>query len=489
MKPIPKINDITLVRGEPCSVAGIALDSRKVEAGDMFIAIPGALQDGRAFIDEAVKRGATALLVPADTDFDTLPSSVAVYTAQNMRLASARLAAAFYDRQPKTIAAITGTSGKTSTAQFTMELWRANGHASASLGTLGLVTPTGSHYGSLTTPDPVTLHKTLDEVAGQGIDHLSMEASSIGICSNRLDFVRLSAAAFTNLSRDHLDFHASMEAYLKAKLRLFDELLPQGSPVVVNQDVPEYEAVASVCRAKGHTVIGFGKNGQDIRIHSIAYRSHGQEVSFSAFGSKHDVLLPVIGTFQVWNSLCALGLVVATGGDLGKTVQGLEKLSGVPGRLQFIGRTKTGGSVFVDYAHKPDALSNVLQGLRPHVAAHEGAKLGVVFGCGGNRDKGKRPMMGEIAQALADWVIVTDDNPRREAPAVIRSEILAACKAGSNLSEIGDRGKAIAEAVSKLKNNDVLVIAGKGHEPGQIIGDKVLPFDDAEVARQAMGVA
>jgi UDP-N-acetylmuramoyl-L-alanyl-D-glutamate--2,6-diaminopimelate ligase len=470
----------------PLDITGITADSRNVEQGFLFIAIPGTQQDGRAFIADALKRGATALLIPDDTDTTSIPAEISVFTAKNMRVALSAVAANFYPRQPETIAAITGTSGKTSTAQFTMELWRALGHKSASIGTLGLVTVESTEYGSRTTPDPISLHKSLDKLAKEDISHVAIEATSHGIVLNRLDFVKIKLAAFTNLSRDHLDYHKTMEEYLAAKLKLFTELLPESSPVVLNADIPEYAMLVQKCGERHHKIISYGERGKEIRLLSFTPQAKGQNLHLEVMGKEYKVTLPLIGSFQVWNSLCALGLAIGSGAEPDKAIAELEKLSGVPGRLQLIGHTKTGGTVFVDYAHKPAALENVLNGLRPH--AQGNAKLIVVFGCGGNRDTGKRPLMGGLATSLADWAIVTDDNPRYEKPDLIRQEILAGCAGASNVREIGDRAEAIRIGIEQLKKGDVLVIAGKGHEIGQIVGDKVLPFDDAALAREIMGI-
>ena len=392
--------------------------------------------------------------------------------------------AGFYPRQPACVAAITGTSGKTSTAQFLRELWALNGHQAASLGTLGLITPTQADYGTLTTPDPISLHRMLDDVAGQGVTHMAMEASSHGLDLRRLDQVKIRAAGFTNLSRDHLDYHATMDTYLAAKLRLFGEVMPENGVAVVNADSAVFGDIAAVCARRKHKLLSYGAKGQDLRLRDYEPQARGQQVRFDLFGKSHAILLPVIGEFQIWNSLCALGLAVGCGEDADKTVAAMEKLSGVPGRLELVGTTAQGAAVFVDYAHKPDALEHVLTALRPHAVAH-GGKLHVVFGCGGNRDKGKRPLMGALAARLADSGIVTDDNPRHENPAEIRREILAG---GANLREIADRAQAIATGIKQLGAGDVLVIAGKGHEKGQIIGDDVLPFDDRDVAQGILGI-
>lgn len=478
--------DAALQTGDDSPIAGIAADSRKIEKDFLFIAVPGTQQDGRAFIAEACARGAVAVLTQQGTDPATLPPGIALITAPCVRSALSAIAARFYPRQPETIAAVTGTSGKTSTVHFLRQLWSAGGKKAASLGTLGLIAPGINRYGSLTTPDPVTLHAALDELAGQGVTHAAMEASSHGIELNRLDNVNLSMAAFTNLSRDHLDYHGTMENYFTAKLRLFSTLLKKGSPVVLNADIPEYETLRVVCEAREHKMLSFGHDGKDLTLLAHSPAPHGQGLRFEFLGRPYEMDLPLIGEFQIWNAFCALALAVAGGEDQDSAVEALGHLAGVPGRLELVGKTSSGAAVFVDYAHKPAALENVLNALRPHVSATPEAHLHVVFGCGGNRDSGKRPLMGEIAQKLADKIIVTDDNPRKETAAQIRKEILAGCKQSSNLREIGDRAKAIKAAIESLRRGDVLVIAGKGHEEGQIVGDTILPFHDATVAREAL---
>lgn len=492
-----QVADIRFMRGPDIEIAGVATDSRKVKPGYLFIAVPGTQQDGRAFIPDALARGAVAALVQEGPGNDALPAGLPLLTASDMRGATAAVAARFYPRQPEIIVAVTGTSGKTSTVQFAREIWAALGQSSASLGTIGLVTAQGAHYGSLTTPDSLTLHETLDRCAGEGVTRLAMEASSHGIELKRLDGVKIKAAGFTNLSRDHLDYHTTMEAYFTAKLRLFNELVEAGGAAVLNADIPEYDALCAAARARGLHVISYGKNAQDLKVLEIVPDSKGQVLRLSAFGREHRVLFPVLGQFQAWNALCALGLALGSGApeaardDVGKVaaaVSALEQVHVVPGRLQHIGVTPSGGSVFVDYAHKPNALENVLTALRPHVNAKAGGRLVVVFGCGGNRDKGKRPIMGGIAQSLADHVIITDDNPRNEDPSTIRREILEGCKAQGSPApvEIGDRAEALRVAITGLKRGDALVIAGKGHESGQIVGDITIPFDDVLVAREVL---
>ena len=509
------------LHGEDRDITGIAANSRKIEPGFLFAAIPGETHDGRKFIPEAIRRGVAAILIPEDNAVGMPPlltspargeehhrawcdspplaggvegggaqpgadSAIAFVTSPNIRKSISSVAAQFYPRQPETIAAVTGTSGKTSVVQFVREIWQTLGRQSASIGTLGLVTAKETRYGSLTTPDAITLHQLLDEISGNGIAHLAMEASSHGLAMNRLDNVRIKAAAFTNLSRDHLDFHETMENYLETKRRLFAEVLPEVGVAVLNADTPQFESLASLARARNQRLFGFGIKGKEIKLISAKPDLKGQVLRFDLFGNSHEILLPVIGGFQTVNALCALGLVIGCGENANRAAAALANVSGVPGRLQLIGRTAAAGTVFVDYAHKPDALENVLNAVRPHAAAHRGAEIGVVFGCGGNRDRGKRPIMGEIADRLADWVIVTDDNPRHEDPATIRKEILAGC--AGDVQEIADRAEAIAAGISRLKQGDILIIAGKGHEPGQIVGDKILPFDDADVAREVLGL-
>ncbi|HYH36913.1 MAG TPA: UDP-N-acetylmuramoyl-L-alanyl-D-glutamate--2,6-diaminopimelate ligase [Azospirillum sp.] len=463
-------------------VTGLTADSRAVEPGFVFAALPGAKADGRAFIADALARGAVAVLAPRGT---TLPagSTAALIEDDQPRLAFARMAARFHGRQPETVVAVTGTNGKTSTVQFARQLWTALGHKAAALGTLGITGPGVDRYGSMTTPDPVTLHKVLAEVAEAGVDHLAMEASSHGLDQYRLDGVRVSAAGFTNLTRDHLDYHGSMEAYAAAKAQLFGRVLSPGGGAVLNADSPEFAALAEICTHHGHRLFGYGFAGRELTVRSVEPMPHGQRLHLTVLGRDHTVELPLVGRFQAWNALCALGLVLATGADaeseVDRAVEALTTLDGVKGRMQHVATHPNGAPVFVDFAHTPDALETVLTALRPHAAG----KLVVVFGCGGDRDRGKRPVMAELAGRLADRVIVTDDNPRTEEPASVRAEVLAGYPAAE---EIGDRHAAIRAAVRGLAPDDVLVIAGKGHEQGQIVGTEVRPFDDATEARAAV---
>jgi UDP-N-acetylmuramoyl-L-alanyl-D-glutamate--2,6-diaminopimelate ligase len=465
-------------------IAGLTADSRQVRDGYLFAALPGARADGRRYIDEALASGAAAILAPtgtalADITVGHAERPLALTTADNPRQRLAQIAARFYGPQPATIAAVTGTNGKTSVANFARQIWSRMGRNAASLGTLGLQTPSKFVPGALTTPDAVTLHRVLAELKAEGVEHVAMEASSHGLAQYRLDGVRLTAAAFTNLTRDHLDYHQTIEAYFAAKTRLFTELLPQDSMAVLNADVPEYETLRALCAARGQRIIAYGEAGPDIRVAVRNALPHGQRVRFEIAGDGMDIDLPLVGHFQAMNVACALSLVIATGGAARVALETLEQLEGIPGRMQLAAEHPTGAAVYVDYAHTPDALANVLQALRPHARG----RLMVVFGCGGDRDAGKRPQMGRIASALADRVIITDDNPRGENPAAIRRAVMAGA---DGAIEIGDRAAAIDAAVAELRAGDVLVLAGKGHEQGQIIGDSVIPFDDANEARQAV---
>ena len=465
-------------------ILGITADSRQVRPGFLFAALRGAALDGRAFAGAAVAHGAVAILTddPAALALDKAARErVTILVDPDPQRRLSLLAARFHGRQPRTIAAVTGTNGKTSVAHFTREIWTAAGCPAASLGTLGLVSPEGRRPGALTTPDPVGLHRDLAALADAGILHVALEASSHGLAQRRLDGVRITAAAFTNLTRDHLDYHGDMESYRAAKERLFTELLPAGGAAILNADSPEFVRLAALCRGRAQRVIGYGAAaGCDLHLARREPRPFGQLLTIEAFGSTHSVELPLVGAFQAMNALAALGLAVATGTPPEAGFAALRELPGVPGRLELVGRPAAGAPVFVDYAHTPDALATVLDALRPHTAG----RLLVVFGAGGDRDRGKRPQMGRIAEARADRVYVTDDNPRSEDPAAIRRAILAAAPGAV---EIGDRRAAIAAAIGELRAGDALVIAGKGHESGQIVGSRVVPFDDAVAAREVLG--
>ncbi len=457
-------------------VTGVTADSRKVARGDVFVAVPGTNADGLSFAAKAAAAGAAAIV--GEGDAPALPPGAVYVKVANARRALALSAARIFPRQPKVIAAVTGTSGKTSVAAFTRQIWQALGYEAASVGTIGVVTPKREVYGSLTTPDPVDLHRTLSELAAEGITHLAIEASSHGLDQHRLDGVRVAAGGFTNLSRDHLDYHPSVEAYLAAKLRLFDGLVVDGGAAVIDVDHEHSDAVVAAAKKRGLKLMTVGKKGEGIRLVSVAIEGFSQAIKVEHGGKSYSVRLPLVGAFQVENALVAAGLAIATGGEPGAVFASLSSLKGAKGRLDLVGE-RNGAPIFVDYAHKPDALEKALAALRPYVKR----KLVVVFGAGGNRDAGKRPLMGAIAAEHADKVIVTDDNPRNEQPGKIRAAILAAAPGAA---EIGDRREAIRRSVAALERGDVLLIAGKGHESGQIIGDRVLEFSDHDEVEAAL---
>jgi UDP-N-acetylmuramoyl-L-alanyl-D-glutamate--2,6-diaminopimelate ligase len=462
-------------------ITGLTADSRQVQPGFLFAALPGTRADGRAFIDEAVRRGAAAVLACSGTARPAAAergasSPVALVFDDNPRRRFAMMAARFYGRQPKTVVAVTGTNGKTSVVWFLRQIWAALGHSAASVGTLGISAPGVERPGSLTTPDPVTLHQTLAWLAEMGVDRLAMEASSHGLDQYRLDGVEIAAAAFTNLTRDHLDYHRTLQAYLSAKLRLFSELVAVGGGAVICADAARADAVRSAAGERRLRVLTYGWRGSDLRIEALEQITDGQRLTLRLGAEERSIVLPLVGDFQAGNALAAAGLAIVTGAEPGAVLPTLEMLTPVRGRIERVARVHDRASVYVDYAHTPDALAVVLGALRPQARG----RLVVVFGCGGDRDAGKRPEMGRIAGALADRVIVTDDNPRSEDPAAIRRQILAACPAAE---EVGDRTEAIDRAVRALRAGDVLLVAGKGHETGQIVGARVLPFDDAEVVR------
>jgi UDP-N-acetylmuramoyl-L-alanyl-D-glutamate--2,6-diaminopimelate ligase len=457
------------------AISGMTADSRKAVPGSLFFAISGAKADGLHFAKAAVKAGAAAIAAERPLA-DQLPA--AFIQVKNVRRALALAAARFYPGQPATIAAVTGTSGKTSVAAFARQIWASLGQSAASIGTIGVVSPSGEVYGSLTTPDPIELHRTLDRLTTEGVTHLVLEASSHGLDQHRLDGVRVAAGAFTNLSRDHLDYHPTIEAYLAAKLRLFEALLAPGGTAVVSADNCYAHHVIDVAKKRGLKVMTVGESGEAIKLIGGMVEGFAQVIKLSHAGKAYSVKLPLVGAFQVENALVAAGLTIATGSAPAEVFASLEKLTGAKGRLEMVG-AKNGAPIFVDYAHKPDALAKALEALRPYASA----RLVVVFGCGGDRDKGKRPLMGKIAIEKADKVIVTDDNPRSENPATIRAEILAVAPGAT---EIGDRAQAIRAGVADLKRGDVLLIAGKGHESGQIVGDRVLPFSDHTAVAAAL---
>jgi UDP-N-acetylmuramoyl-L-alanyl-D-glutamate--2,6-diaminopimelate ligase len=458
-------------------IGGITSDSRKAAPGFLFAALQGSSADGRRYIADAVTRGAVAVLAADGTRLES-GVNAALFTDPNPRLQYARMAARFHAPQPATIAAVTGTNGKSSTAEFLRQIWAATNRPAATLGTLGLVAPGRVRTGGLTTPDPADLHADLQALAREGVQHVAIEASSHGLDQYRLDGLKVSAAAFTNLTRDHLDYHGTMERYFDAKARLFSELLVHGGAAVINLDDPYGADLAARAKKRGATLFTYGRTGKELRLIDARALPHGQTLKLEIMGRRIETQLPLIGEFQTLNALAALGLALGTSIPVNDAVPVLATLRGARGRMEHAASLANGASIFVDYAHTPDALERVLLAMRPHTDR----RLVAVFGCGGDRDRGKRPIMGDLAARLADVAIVTDDNPRTEDAAQIRREVMAGAKGAR---EIADRETAIFAAVSELKAGDILVIAGKGHEQGQIVGKDVLPFDDLEVARRA----
>ena len=466
---------------EGVEITGLTSDSREVRAGYLFAAFPGTKQDGRAFIKDAVAKGAAAILAPLGTE--AIPGAIIIEDA-NPRQRFARMAAAFYGKQMDVVVAVTGTNGKSSTVNFCRQMWQAMEHAAASLGTIGIIAPGINRAGSLTTPDPVTLHAEIAELEASGVTHLALEASSQGMDQFRLDGLQLTAAGFTNLTRDHLDYHGSMEKYFDAKARLFGEMLPESGIAVINADSADSAKIRAICDKRGIRVIDYGETAHDIRLVQRRPLPDGQFIELKVFGERYELELPLVGDFQASNALCALGLVLAEDPDNRllhmQGVYALERLQPVRGRLEFAAKHPKGAAIYVDYAHTPDGLETMLKALRPHTPR----QLHVVFGCGGDRDRGKRPMMGEIACRLADRVVVTDDNPRTEDASAVRADVMAGCS--KKAVEIAGRRDAIRDAIRHLGPEDVLVIAGKGHEQGQIVGRDVLPFDDVTEAKAAV---
>ncbi|MDA4846497.1 UDP-N-acetylmuramoyl-L-alanyl-D-glutamate--2,6-diaminopimelate ligase [Hoeflea poritis] len=458
-------------------ITGLSADSRNVQPGHVFVAIAGQKQDGAQFLADAVQRGAVAAVAAAQAEFGS--PGVPVIRVADPRLFLAKAAARFYGAQPETMVAVTGTAGKTSVASFTRQIWERAGLQAAMIGTTGVETPTRKQYGQLTTPDPMVLHRILSELADEGIAHCSMEASSHGLDQHRLDGVRLSAGAFTNLGRDHLDYHASMEEYFAAKMRLFEALLRPGAPAIIFADDTWSARVIERAGARGLEILTVGRKGDFLALKRVEHQRSQQIAEIHHGGAIYQVTLPLAGDFQLSNALVAAGLAIATGVPAGTAIEALEHLHGASGRLELVGTTQKGVPAYVDYAHKPEALEQVLQSVRPFTTG----RVVVVFGCGGDRDRGKRPIMGEIATRLADLVVVTDDNPRSEDPAAIRAEILAEAPGAL---EIGDRAQAISDAVAMVAEGDTLVVAGKGHEEGQTVGDTVLPFSDHDEIRKAI---
>jgi len=470
----PEIADLMAGPAGDLDVTGLTSDSRKVRPGMLFAALAGTKADGSGYIGDAAARGAVAAIAGQAAE-----AGIPVLAVSNPRRLLALAAARFYGAQPQTMVAVTGTAGKTSVASFTRQIWAHAGHAAAQIGTTGVVSPTRNDYGTLTTPDPIELQQLLAELAAEGVTHAAMEASSHGLDQSRLDGVRLSAAGFTNLGRDHMDYHPTIESYMAAKMRLFDTLMPKGSPAVIFADDAWSEEAMRVATAADLDVRTVGRRGDYLCLKRVEHFRHKQKAEIHIGDQIFEVDIPLAGDFQVANALVAAGLAMSTGVPAAIAMAALEKLVGASGRLELIGQTKDGALAYVDYAHKPDALENVLISVRPFTTG----RVIVVFGCGGDRDKGKRPIMGDVATRLADIVIVTDDNPRSEVAEVIRSEIMAAAPGAI---EIGDRAKAIREAVGMLQSGDTLIVAGKGHEEGQTIGTTVLPFSDHVEVRKAL---
>ena len=486
LRPALKLSDLLRrdVSSDPV-ITGVTADSRKVGPGSLFVALPGTAADGRAFIPQALSQGAAAVLAPSDTDAGLAPVLV---TSGDVRRAYAIAARSFYGDQPRTCVAVTGTNGKTSVAAFCRQIWAALGLTSASMGTLGVLKQLGNVNQALTgpgltSPDAADAARMLAQLAQEGVTHLALEASSHGIDQRRLDGVTLKAAAFTNLTQDHLDYHGDMDGYRAAKMRLFETLLPRGRTAVLNADSDAYSAFAAASIMSGLGVMGVGERGRDLALVARRATPEGQRLTIDVQGDLHEVLLPLAGAFQASNALVAAGLCIAAGESAGRVLAAMEKIEGAQGRLERIngGANSGGGEVYVDYAHTPDGLETVLKALRPHATG----RLIVVFGAGGDRDRAKRPLMGEIAGRLADVAIVTDDNPRSEDPAAIRKAVREGCP---DAQEIGDRRRAIQHAIGLMREGDVVVIAGKGHEQGQIVGGMTHPFDDATEAAEALRI-
>ena len=469
--------------GREARITGLSVDSREVRDGYLFAAMPGSRSHGGEFIMDALKMGAAAILtdrsgarIAAEV---VKESNAAMVVTENPRQALAFAAALWFGRQPETIVAITGTNGKTSVASFTRQIWSLLGLPAANLGTTGVE---GAYAAPLahTTPEPIALHRVLADIVDADVQHVAMEASSHGLAQCRLDAVQLSAAAFTNLSQDHLDYHSSLDEYFAAKAGLFERVLPDDGAAVIYLDDEYGPVMADVVMARGQDLITVGCWPEaNLRIRARRYDAAGQDLRFDWNGSARQTRLNLIGGFQAENVLMAAGLVIASGCDPARVFGVLHEISGVRGRMQLAATRENGGAVFVDYSHTPDALKTALQALRPHVLG----RLIVVFGAGGDRDPYKRPMMGDAARSYADLVFVTDDNPRSENPAEIRAAILSSCP---EATEVGDRAEAILRAVDALQPGDALLIAGKGHETGQIVGNDIFPFDDTEQASVAV---
>jgi UDP-N-acetylmuramoyl-L-alanyl-D-glutamate--2,6-diaminopimelate ligase len=458
-------------------IEGLALDSRQVQAGYLFAALKGERLDGTKFIDDAIKRGAVAVLTGPESE---IRFKGAVHIADdNPRKAFAKMAAKYYGTQPATMAAVTGTNGKTSTTHFVRQMWQRLGVKAAAIGTLGVISEGINYSTGLTTPDPIKLHKALKQLAELEVTHVIMEVSSHGLVQYRVDGVDVKVAGFTNLTQDHMDYHADEENYYKAKARLFGEVLSVKGTAVLNTDNPFGMRLKDAMKIRGVRVISVGRKGADILLKRTTPEKGGQHIVFSYLGRDYETRFPVLGSFQAENVLLAAGIVIASGFAHEKVFKMFYYLAGVPGRMEKVTDAPNGAEVYIDYAHTPDGLSHALSSIRDHTFG----KLHLVFGCGGERDTGKRPKMGAAAEALADYVYVTDDNPRNENPFEIRQAILKGCPSGM---EFVDRGDAIRFGVRAMKPDDVLFITGKGNETGQIVGNQVLPFSDKEVVRETV---
>lgn len=472
-----KLSDLfPLAENGETEILGMTADSRRVQPGWLFAALKGSVHDGTRFVPQAIQNGAAAILSDGSAADVTTPHVIADEPRRALALAARR----FYGVQPEHVVAVTGTNGKSSTVDFCRQIWSRAGIKAASMGTLGAIGPSGKVDIGHTTPDPVTVSETLKALAGQGVTHCAMEASSHGLEQHRLDGVDLAAVAFLNLTQDHLDYHPTMQAYQDAKLRLFRDLAPKGIPAIVNADSDHRDVFEAAAREAGLPVVSFGWRGEDLWIDELMPKQAGQTLFlYWKDVEQKPVELPLIGEFQALNALAAAALCLSLGMEFPAVADGLAHLKPVKGRLEFVGKTPTGAAVFVDYAHTPDGLDVLLRAVRPHTAGD----LKVIFGCGGDRDTTKRPLMGEVASRQADEVIVTDDNPRSEDPAAIRAAILVGAR---DAREVGDRAEAIRMVVRELKKGDTLVIAGKGHETGQIIGADILPFSDQDEALAAL---
>lgn len=458
-------------------ISGIASDSRAVATGFLFAALDNGVDNGNAYIPQAINKGATAIVCKDACMKKNYPDTVFIET-DNPNKIFARMVARFYDGQPRHIAAITGTNGKTSIADFIRQMIVADGKNAASIGTLGLIKNNNTPAAYVnTTPGAITLHKDMQRLVQEGFDYLAIEASSHGICQYRIGGINIQVAGFTNLTQDHLDYHQTMENYYEAKKLLFTDIMAHGGTVVLNADIDVYKDLEKACSKSGHKVISYGRNGKEIRLLNAQPLSNGQSLDIDYFGKKRNIFIPLAGNFQAMNVLCALGMAGALTGMPEEMLKYASGLRGAKGRLQYIGATGKGGAVYVDYAHTPDALENVISAMRPHTEN----KLHILFGCGGDRDRTKRPIMGQIAQKDADAVYVTDDNPRTENAEDIRKQVMAGCPRAYN---IGDRERCIEFAMKQLEKGDVLIVAGKGHETGQYVNGKILPFNDEETIKK-----